>query len=305
MRIGVDVGGTKIEAVALDSSDQVAARLRVPTPRGDYPATVEAVARIVHAIELETGRQGSVGVGMPGSISPATGLIKGSNSVWMTGHPFRDDLEAALGRPVRVTNDANCLAASEAHDGAGAGAAVVFAAVLGTGCGGGLALGGKVHEGRNTVAGEWGHNALPLRQGAELETPPCFCGRSGCIETFLAGPALEAEYSARTGHLIPAAAIAGLATRGDAIAGATLDTYEDRLARALSLVINLIDPDVIVLGGGISNIQHLYDTVPALLARYTFGGECRTPILRAVHGDSSGVRGAARLWPRSGSRPSD
>ena len=172
----------------------VAARLRVPTPRGDYPATVEAVAEIVRALERDTGRQGTVGVGMPGSISPTTGLIKGSNSVWMTGQPFRDDLETALHRPVRCANDANCLAASEVHDGAAAGASVVFAAVLGTGCGGGLALCGKLHEGRNTVAGEWGHNALPLRFGAELETLPCFCGRNGCIESFLAGPAFEAEY---------------------------------------------------------------------------------------------------------------
>jgi fructokinase len=301
MRIGVDVGGTKIEAAALDSSNQVAARLRVPTPRGDYPATVEAVASIVHAIERETARQGTVGVGMPGSISPTTRLIKGSNSVWMTGQPFCDDLDAALGRPVRCANDANCLAASEAHDGAAAGAAVVFAAVLGTGCGGGLAIGGKVHEGRNTVAGEWGHNALPLRHGAERNVPPCFCGRSGCIETFLAGPAFEADYFSRAGHFLPAPAITDLATRGDATATATLHAYEDRLARALALVINLIDPDVIVLGGGISNIQHLYETVPSLLARYTFGGECRTPILPAAHGDSSGVRGAARLWPASGS----
>jgi fructokinase len=299
MRIGVDVGGTKIEAAALDSSNQVAARLRVPTPRGDYPATVEAVAGIVRAIERDTGRQGTVGVGMPGSISPTTGLIKGSNSVWMTGQPFRADLETALHRPVRCVNDANCLATSEAHDGAAAGASVVFAAVLGTGCGGGLALGGKVHEGRNTVAGEWGHNALPFRTGAELDQQSCFCGRSGCIETFLAGPAFEADYSARTGHPLPAAAIAELAASGDPTATEAFHTYEDRLARALGLVINLIDPDVIVLGGGISNIRHLYEAVPTLLARYTFGGECRTPILAAAHGDSSGVRGAARLWPVS------
>lgn len=300
MRIGVDVGGTKIEAVALGSTDQVAARLRVPTPRGDYPATVEAVAGIVRAIERETGRHGTVGVGMPGSISPTTGLIKGSNSVWMTGKPFRDDLEKALGRPVRCANDANCLAASEAFDGAGAGVDIVFAAVLGTGCGGGLALGGKVHEGRNTAAGEWGHNALPLLHETGLEAPPCFCGRSGCIETFLAGPAFEADYSARAGRFLPAAAIAELALRGDPTAAEALDAYEDRLARALGLVVNLIDPDMIVLGGGISNIRHLYQAVPALLARYTFGGECRTPIVPAAHGDSSGVRGAARLWPLSG-----
>ena len=204
-----------------------------------------------------------------------------------------------LHRPVRCANDANCLAASEAYDGAAAGASVVFAAVLGTGCGGGLALGGKVHEGRNTVAGEWGHNALPLRSGTELDQQHCFCGRSGCIETFLAGPAFEADYCSRTGHPMPAAAIAELAARGDPTAAETLHTYEDRLARALGLVINLIDPDVIVLGGGISNIQHLYDTVPGLLARYTFGGECRTPILAAAFGDSSGVRGAARLWPET------
>lgn len=297
MRIGVDVGGTKIEAIALDADGVARVRLRVPTPRGDYPATVEAVAGIVRAVEREAGRRGSVGVGMPGSISPATGRIKGSNSVWMTGQPFRDDLEAALGRPVRCANDANCLAASEAFDGAAAGAAVVFAAVLGTGCGGGFAFGGKVHEGGNRVAGEWGHAVLPRRRGAELDREPCFCGQAGCVESFLAGPRFEADYRDASGVFRPAAEVATLADAGDRVADAVLRTYEDRLARALGQVVTLMDPDVIVLGGGLSNIARLYRTVPDLLARHTFGGECRTPVLRAAHGDSSGVRGAARLWP--------
>ncbi|EWY39076.1 fructokinase [Skermanella stibiiresistens SB22] len=297
MRIGVDVGGTKIEAIALGSNDVVMCRLRVPTPRGDYPATVEAIAGVVRSIEWETGQRGTVGVGMPGSISPTTGRIKGSNSVWMTGHAFRDDLEAALGRPVRCANDANCLAASEAHDGAAAGASVVFAAVLGTGCGGGVAIAGVVHEGGNRTAGEWGHTILPMRHGDELHRKPCFCGRAGCIETFLAGPEFESDYLAASGVRRPAAEVAALAAAGDTIADAVSRTYEDRLARALGQVVSLLDPDVIVLGGGMSNISRLYETVPPLLARHTFGGECHTPVRPAQHGDSSGVRGAARLWP--------
>jgi fructokinase len=235
---------------------------------------------------------------MPGSISPATGLVKGCNSTWLTGHPIAGDFEAALGRPVRCANDANCLAASEAADGAAAGAALVFAVVLGTGCGGGLAFEGRVHEGSNRVAGEWGHNALPHRHGAEAEPRPCFCGRDGCIETFLCGPAFEADYRQESGgRVLSAAGIVGLAGHGDAVAERVLARYEDRLARALAHVVNLIDPDVIVLGGGLSNIERLYRTVPDRLAGHVFGGVCRTPVRRALHGDSSGVRGAARLWP--------
>src|SRR3954469_373892 len=212
MRIGVDIGGTKIEAIAMETGDRVTCRRRVPTPRGDYAATVAAVAGMVRAMEAEAGRSGSIGIGMPGSISPSTGLVKGCNSTWLIGHPIRDDLEAAIGRPVRCANDANCLAASEATDGAAAGAAVVFAVVLGTGCGGGLAFRGQAHEGSNTVAGEWGHNVLPARQGAELEPRPCFCGRDGCIETFLCGPAFEADYRREAGgSAVSAAEIADLA----------------------------------------------------------------------------------------------
>jgi fructokinase len=297
MRIGVDLGGTKIEAVAMDRDDRVLIRRRVPTPRGDYGATIAAVGTLVTAVEEATGGRGTVGIGMPGSISPTTGLVKGCNSTWLIGHPIQRDLENCLGRPVRCTNDGNCLAVSEAVDGAAVGVAIVFAAVLGTGCGGGFAIGGRMHEGPSRVAGEWGHNCLPVRTGPELNIEPCFCGRSGCIETFLCGPAFEKDYARDTGLHLSAAAIAALAETGDPAAEAALARYEDRLARALGHVINLIDPDVIVLGGGMSNIDRLYRNVPARLAYWVFGGECATPIRRAQHGDSSGVRGAAWLWP--------
>ncbi|WP_029010190.1 ROK family protein [Azospirillum halopraeferens] len=297
MRIGVDLGGTKIEAVAMDALDHERLRRRVPTPRGDYAATLAAVAALVDGIEETLGERGTVGVGMPGSISPATGLVKGCNSTWLVGHPIRRDLEAALGRPVRCANDANCLAVSEAMDGAAAGAGVVFAVVLGTGCGGGLALAGVMHEGPNGVAGEWGHNALPRCDGDAMVPRPCFCGRHDCIETYLCGPAFEAEYVAAAGRALPAAAIARQAAAGDPLADAVLTRYEERLARALAHAVNLLDPDVIVLGGGLSNIDRLYRTVPPRMAQWVFGGECRTPVRRARHGDASGVRGAARLWP--------
>jgi len=297
MRIGVDLGGTKIEAVAMDRDGRVLIRRRVPTPRDDYGATIEAIGTLVAALEEAAGRRGTVGVGMPGSISPTTGLVKGCNSTWLIGHPIQRDLEDCLGRPVRCANDANCLAVSEAVDGAGAGAAVVFAVVLGTGCGGGLAVDGRMHEGPSRIAGEWGHNRLPDRTGPELDVDPCFCGRSGCIETFLCGPAFEKEFAWETGRHLPAGAIAALADTGDPAADAALARYEDRLARSLAHVINVVDPDVVVLGGGMSNIDRLYRNVPVRLARWVFGGECATPVRRAQHGDSSGVRGAAWLWP--------
>ncbi|MGQ9368622.1 ROK family protein [Azospirillum sp. ST 5-10] len=293
MRIGVDLGGTKIEAVALDRQDRALLRRRVATPRGDYAATLAAIAALVAGIEAELGCRGTVGVGMPGSISPTTGLVKGCNSTWLVGHPMVRDLESCLGRPVRCANDANCLALSEAADGAAAGAAVVFAAVLGTGCGGGFAIAGRMHEGPNRAAGEWGHNVLPSDRP---EGRRCFCGGVDCIETYLCGPAFEAEYAAAAGHGLPAAAVAAAAARGDAVADAVLSRYEERLARALAQVVNLADPDVIVLGGGLSNIDRLYRTVPDRMARWVFGGECRTPVRPAKHGDASGVRAAARLW---------
>jgi fructokinase len=297
MRIGVDLGGSKIEAVAMDRDGRVLIRRRVPTPRGDYGATIEAISALVVVLEEAMGCRGTVGIGMPGSISPTTRLVKGCNSTWLIGHPIQRDLEDCLGRPVRCTNDGNCLAVSEAVDGAAAGAALVFAVVLGTGVGGGLAVDGKMHEGPSRIAGEWGHNSLPVRTGPELDVDPCFCGRSGCIETFLCGPAFEKDFARDTGQLLPASAIAALAKTGDPAAEAALARYEDRLARALAHVINVIDPDVIVLGGGMSNIDRLYRSIPARLAHWVFGGECATPVRRAQHGDSSGVRGAAWLWP--------
>jgi fructokinase len=277
LRIGVDLGGTKIEAIALDGGREVA-RKRVPAPRGDYGATLAAVAGLVR----EMGR-GTVGVGMPGSLSRATGLVKNSNSTWLIGRPFKQDLEKALGQEVRVANDANCFALSEAVDGAGAGAEVVFGVILGTGVGGGLVVRRRVLTGPNSIAGEWGHNPLPLPRESDLPLPPCYCGRKGCIETYLSGPALAQDAEARTGH--------------DAIADeVSMKRYEERLARALSGVINIVDPDVIVLGGGLSNVKRLYENVPVLWTPYVFSDRVDTRIAPPLHGDSSGVRGAAWLW---------
>jgi fructokinase len=292
-RIGVDLGGTKIEALILAPDGAEAARRRIATPRGDYAGTVRAVADLVHGLEAEAGVTGTpVGVAIPGAISPATGLIKNANSTWLIGRPFDADLAAALGRPVRLENDANCLALSEASDGAGAGQGVVFAAILGTGVGGGLALGGRPHGGRNRIAGEWGHNPLPWPADAERPGPACYCGKAGCIETFLSGPGLARDAGHETGEAAAAAADAG-----DAGAAAALARYEDRLARALATVINLLDPDVVVLGGGLSKLARLYRNVPACWGRYVFSDALDTPLLPAAHGDASGVRGAAWLWP--------
>jgi fructokinase len=295
MRIGIDLGGSKIEAIAIDGSKELLRR-RIPAPRGDYAATIAAVRDLVGTIERELGTNGTVGLGIPGAISRVTGLVKNANSTWLIGHAFDRDLERALERPVRVTNDANCFALSEATDGAAEGMQIVFGVILGTGTGGGVVVNGRVLEGRHRIAGEWGHNPLPWPQDGESPGPPCYCGRSGCIETFLSGPGLAATYASIAGRRADAMDIAGRAESGEAAAMATLDIYEHRLARALASIINVLDPDAIVLGGGLSNIGRLYQRVPPLLKAFVFSDSADTPIVAARHGDSSGVRGAAWLW---------
>jgi fructokinase len=296
MRIGVDLGGTKIEAIALGEDGRELARRRVPTPRGDYPGTLEAVAGLVRAFEAERGRPGTVGVGIPGALSPATGLVKNSNCAWLQGRPLDHDLGALLGRPVRVANDANCFALSEATDGAGAGHRLVFGVILGTGCGAGLVVDGKVHTGPNAVAGEWGHNPLPWPGPAEWPGPPCSCGRTGCIETFVAGPGLARDFREAGGQALEPPGIVALAQGGDPAAEAALARHEERLARALATVVNLLDPDVLVLGGGLSRMARLYERVPRLWQGWARSDRIDTPLLAPAHGDSSGVRGAAWLW---------
>ena len=293
IRIGIDLGGTKIEAVALGRDGAERFRRRIDTPRGDYDATIRAIVDLVAAVDRETGVRGTVGVGMPGTISPATGLVKNANSTWLIGHPLHVDLEQALGRDVRVANDANCFALSEAADGAGAGARVVFGVILGTGTGGGVVVDGQVLVGPNAVAGEWGHNALPWPDESEWPGPPCYCGRRGCIETFLSGAGLQMAYGETA---LRAHDIAEAAGRGDRAAVAAVETYARRLAKALATVINLLDPDAIVLGGGLSNIDTLYRRVPELWSDWVFSDRVDTRLARAKHGDSSGVRGAAWLW---------
>ena len=300
MRIGIDLGGTKIEGIALDGSAEVA-RLRVDTPRGDYAATVDAVAALVFALEKRAGTRGSVGVGIPGTLSPENGLVKNANSVWLIGQPLHADLERALGRAVRIANDANCFAVSEAADGAGAGAEVVFGVIVGTGTGAGIVVRGELLTGANAIAGEWGHNPLPSPTDEERPGPACYCGRCGCIETFLSGPALQADYERASGARLAAPAIVAAAGTGNREAEAALERYESRMARALASIINVLDPDVIVLGGGMSNIDRLYLNVPLLWTVHVFaathGREAvRTRLVRARHGDASGVRGAAWLW---------
>ncbi|WP_192458126.1 fructokinase [Musicola keenii] len=302
MRIGIDLGGTKTEVVALADDGSVAFRHRVSTPRDDYRRTLTTIADLVVAAERAVGASCSVGVGIPGTLSPVTGRVKNANSVWLNGQPLDQDLSALLARPVRVDNDANCLAVSEAVDGAAAGAAVVFAVIIGTGCGAGVAIDGQVHAGMNGIAGEWGHNPLPWMDDEEWryqQDVPCYCGRRGCIETFISGTGFGIDYARLSGRTRRGEEIVQLAAQGDAPAELALQHYERRLARALAHVVNILDPDVIVLGGGMSNIARWYETVPALLAGWAFGGECSTPIRRALHGDSSGVRGAAWLWPQN------
>jgi fructokinase len=298
VRIGIDLGGTKIEGVVLAADGSVSARERVPTPR-DYRGSVEAIAGLVRRLEATAGARCTVGVGIPGTATPA-GLVKNANSVWLIGHPLVRDLEAAVGRPVRLMNDANCFAISEAADGAGAGASIVFGVILGTGVGGGIVVEGTCLEGANRISGEWGHNPLPWPADDERPGPACYCGRSGCIETFLSGPAFERQFAAASGRALSAADIASEAAGGGTVAQALLARYHDRLARALASVINVVDPNVIVLGGGMSNLPGLAEAVTPLLQRYVFSDDVVTRVVRNVHGDSSGVRGAAWLWPAAG-----
>ncbi len=297
MRIGIDLGGTKIEGVALGEGGRELHRLRIDTPSGNYQATVDAVCALAREIEAEVGEEGTVGVAMPGSISPATGLIKNANSTWLIGHPFHAHLEECLGRPVRVANDADCFAVSEAHDGAGAGKHLVFGVILGTGVGGGIACGGMPLAGPNAIAGEWGHNPLPWPEEHEIPGRECYCGHRGCIETWLSALGLEADHEQATGELLSPEEIERAADAGDPGAVATFERYAERLARGLAAVVNLLDPDVIVLGGGLSNVRRLYADVPRRWGRWIFSDRVDTPLSPPQHGPSSGARGAAWLWP--------
>jgi fructokinase len=313
LRIGIDLGGTKIEGLVLDGSRE-AARLRVDTPRGDYRATLDAIAAVVDTLERQTATDATVGIGIPGTLSAATGLVKNANSAWLIGQPLQRDLERLLDRPVRVANDANCFAMSEATDGAGTGAEVVFGIIVGTGVGGGITVNGRIISGPNRIAGEWGHNPLPWAD-AEDHGRRCYCGKEGCIETFLSGPGFSADHERVAGVRLSPAQIVGASDRGDAAADQTLRRYERRMARALASIINVLDPDVIVLGGGMSNIGRLYRSVPTLWDKFIFSCGARpsavgrsqgvapqvkevvkTRLVAAKHGDASGVRGAAWLW---------
>ncbi|EBP3475555.1 fructokinase [Salmonella enterica subsp. arizonae] len=300
MRIGIDLGGTKTEVIALDDAGEQRFRHRLPTPRDDYQQTIETIAALVDMAEQATSQTGSVGIGIPGSISPYTGVVKNANSTWLNGQPFDNDVSRRLKREVRLANDANCLAVSEAVDGAAAGAQTVFAVIIGTGCGAGVALNGRAHIGGNGTAGEWGHNPLPWMDDDELryrEEIPCYCGKQGCIETFISGTGFATDYQRLSGKLLKGDEIIHLVETQDAVAELALSRYELRLAKALAHVVNILDPDVIVLGGGMSNVERLYKTVPSLMKSFVFGGECETPVRKARHGDSSGVRGTAWLWP--------
>jgi fructokinase len=297
LRLGVDVGGTKTAVMVLDAGGAVRHATRAATPAGAYDSASVALAEMILAAERAAGERCSVGIGMPGAVSARTGLVRNAHNTVFNGKPLRADLERALARDVRMANDANCFALSEAADGAARGATVVFGAILGTGAGGGIVAGGRILDGRNRVGGEWGHNPLPWMAPAEHPGPPCYCGRQGCIEQFVSGPALERDHAAATGRILDPAGIAAAARGGDAASEAVLQRYEDRLARALAHVVNLLDPDVIVLGGGLSNLDRLYGNVTALIPRYAYGGAVDTPVARAAHGDASGARGAAMLWP--------
>lgn len=299
MRIGIDLGGTKTEVIALSDQGEQLYRHRLPTPR-DYQQTIENIAHLVALAEEATGQIGTVGMGIPGSISPYTGVVKNANSTWLNGQPFDKDLSQRLNREVRLANDANCLAVSEAIDGAAAGAQTVFAVIIGTGCGSGIAINGRAHIGGNGTAGEWGHNPLPWMNDDELRyraEVPCYCGKQGCIETFISGTGFATDYHRLSGNPLKGSDIMQRVAEGDVLAEQALVRYEQRLAKSLAHVVNILDPDVIVMGGGMSNVERLYQTVPALIKPWVFGGECETPIRKALHGDSSGVRGAAWLWP--------
>jgi len=296
LRIGIDLGGTKTEVIALDKNGDELLRERVDTIKNDYSQTLATITRLVSHVESTLKRKGSVGIGAPGAISPATGLIKNSNSTWINGKPLLQDVEKALVRPVRIANDANCFALSEAMDGAGKDCSVVFGVIIGTGTGGGIVVNKKILVGPNAIAGEWGHNALPWPGPGEMPGPACYCGKRGCVETFLSGPGMALDHYAITGFSFTALDIVRKSEQGDVDAEITLKRYERRLAKALASIINVLDPDVIVLGGGLSNISRLYEQAPKLWGEYVFSDTVATRLLRAVHGDSSGVRGAAWLW---------
>jgi fructokinase len=295
MLIGIDWGGTKIEAIALSDVGETLARKRVATPR-NYDGAVTAASRLVHDIERSLGRTGSVGIGIPGALSPATGLVKNANSVWMNGRPLDRDLARALDRPVRIENDANCFAVSEAIDGAGHAGKVVWGVILGTGAGSGIAIDGRPLSGPHKLAGEWGHNPLPWPRDDERPGPPCFCGKSGCLETFISGTGFAADHARRTGETLRAEEIVARMRQGDAAARATFDIYLDRLGRGMAHVIHIVDPDVIVLGGGMSDVDELYSELPVRIAPWVLADGFVTPVRKNRHGASSGVRGAAWLW---------
>lgn len=296
IRIGVDFGGTKIEAAALAPAGEVVARVRRPNP-GGYDAALTVVRDLVAEVERLAG-PGTVGLGIPGSLSPRTGRVRGANSTWLNDRSFREDLEVALARPVRLANDANCLALSEASDGAAAGAPVVFAVIVGTGCGGGLVVDGRIVEGANGIGGEWGHTPLPWPSAEEATRAPCWCGRPLCMELFVSGPGFEADHRLTTGRDWRVPAIMYAARAGDPQAGAAFDRYVDRLGRGLAVICDVVDPDVFVFGGGVSNVPELYERVRPVMARWMFSDVCETRLVQAKHGDSSGVRGAAWLWPQ-------
>jgi len=296
MRIGVDLGGTKIEIIVLGNEGAISLRRRVPTPQSDYDETVRTITGLVLDAELKLGQRGSVGVAIPGTISPKTGLVKNANSTHLIGHPLDKDLSVALARQVRTANDANCFALSEASDGAGAGHDVVFGIIAGTGIGGGICVRGKVLTGAHAIAGEWGHNPLPAPRPDEMTGPPCYCGRAGCIESWCSGPAVSAQYERVTGRKMMATDIAGAAAGGDANAAAVMEDFFDRFARAVAAIVNVLDPEAIVIGGGLSNIDALYTELPPRIEPYAFHPEGGTRILKNMHGDASGVRGAAWLW---------
>lgn len=296
MLIGIDWGGTKIEGVAMHPDGTELLRLRQDTPRHDYRGCLHAVKTMIDHLEAETGQTGSIGIGIPGSLEPVSRLGKGASSTWLLGQPVEADLQAVIQRPIRVENDADCFAASEAVDGAGKGHNVVFAVILGSGAGAGIAVGGRAHHGPNNSGGEWGHNPLPFPDTTEIPGAACYCGRHGCMETWVSGRAFESQFKAHTGQDLKAREIMTLKRQGDRLAGLLWDRYIDRVARGLATVVNTLDPDVLVMGGGMSNVDELYDDLPPALAKRTFSTVFHTPIKRNVHGDASGVRGAAWLW---------
>lgn len=306
IRIGIDLGGTKIEGRAFDMAGHELDRLRVATPKGDYPGTIDAIASTAEALESRLGLFGSVGVGIPGTVVRSTGLVKNANSTWLNGMPLERDLTTRMGRPVLCANDANCLAISEAIDGAAAGFPVVFGVILGTGCGGGVAIAGHVQNGPNGIAGEWGHNPLPWPGPDEFPGPLCYCGKHGCMEKWISGSGLEQDFLRTTGRPLHGAEIVALSEQGDPEAEAALQRLEDRIARGLCTVLHVLDPDAFVFGGGLSKLERIYRNVPKLMPKYMFGGgPFETPLLQAMHGDASGVRGAAWLWPADAPVPAD